>query len=370
MKVMHVVLSLGEGGAESNLYYLLRYLSKHKTDDHSFALCLLKEEGTFGQFLKASISVQVLRLSKFDFSVVPRLVSLFRHSRYDIVHVHLFPEIYYVAAASLLARYPIYVMTEHNVWNRRRSRAWLRPAEQWVYGRYTHITTVGKNTYESLLRWLPAVKPKTSIIYNSVPIEQVITEAKQSSTTRLRLGVQPEQFLLLFVGRLTEAKGVDVLLRAMCLLPNKVVAVFAGWGHQSVNLKQLASQLGINQRVQFLGLRRDVYQLIGAADCVVMPSRWEGLPLVLLEAMAASKPIIATCVGEIPEVLRNGVNGVLVKPNDEHSLANGITQVLEYPDMAHQIATQAGEDAKQFSVEAIAGQYIDLYERLLRSKSS
>ena len=371
MRVLHVVLTLEVGGAEANLYNLLRYLRQADwAREHAFEVCVMAREGPFGRDLRGLVPMHLFGLSKYDARAVPKLAHLVRQGKYDIVHVHLFPELYYTAAVSLLDRGPAYVLSEHGVWNRRRRYRWLRPLESWVYSRYDHITNVGYSVEQSLLAWLPSTRGRTSVLYNCVPLEAFDVARERVQDVRRALDIRPEQFVVLFVGRLMAAKGVDVLLEALNQTSGDVVGVIAGYGPLETELRQKAQELGLGERARFLGMRRDVPDLMCAADCLAMPSRWEGLPMVLIESMAAGLPVIGTPAGEIQHVLQHRVNGLLIPMDDAAELAGAISLLQNDATLRRALARAARLTSNQFSVESIAHQLLDLYENLLQTRKS
>ena len=148
---------------------------------------------------------------------------------------------------------------------------------------------------------------------------------------RLTLGIEPDDFLVLTVGRLQEPKGHVFLLEAIPAVlesfPNTVFA-FAGEGQLREDLESKARSLDITAAVHFLGNRPDIPSLLGVSDCFVLPSIWEGLPIALLEAMAAGLPVVATKVGGIEEVVTDNRNGLLVEPANPMALSRAIIQLL------------------------------------------
>jgi glycosyltransferase involved in cell wall biosynthesis len=147
--------------------------------------------------------------------------------------------------------------------------------------------------------------------------------------TRKSIGIEEPAFVLGSVGRLTTIKGIEYLLRAVALLINErglkpmQVAVIGGGPLQKA-LEELSAELSINEHVRFLGERQDVPNLLRLLDVFVMPSLHEGIPMALLEAMRAGCPIVASAVGGIPEVIRDGKDGMLVPPQDPGALARAI----------------------------------------------
>lgn len=175
------------------------------------------------------------------------------------------------------------------------------------------------------------------------------------------------------LGHISEVKGHPTFVEAAGLLartfPQSRFLVIGGETIQQGlrgQLEQRARDLGLGDRVQFLGFRNDVAQILSAADVVVLPSLAEGFPLAVLEAMACGKPVVATPVGGVPEAIVEGVTGMLVAPGRADLLAQGVATLLQDPDAARRMGQAARQRIEQrFSVEIFGGAVQALYSRLL-----
>ena len=177
--------------------------------------------------------------------------------------------------------------------------------------------------------------------------------------------------IVLTVARFTEQKGHKHLLQALprvLAIQSSVHFVWAGTGPLAIALQKTARDEGLEQHISFLGNRDDVRELMASADVFVLPSQFEGLPLVLLEAMAVGVPIIGSRVCGIREVIRDGICGRLVPPADPNALATAILEVLSNPEKAAQWVLRARERVKRtFTVERMARETIAIYRQLLPS---
>jgi len=202
-----------------------------------------------------------------------------------------------------------------------------------------------------------------------------VTAALEREGQRIRqeLGIGPGAFLVGNVGRLALQKGQRHLIGAMPLLLERVPharAIIAGGGDLEDYLRALASEIGVAEQVHVLGPRKDVPALMHAIDVFVMPSIWEGFGLVLLEAMAAGRPIVASRVATIPEVVADRETGLLVPAGDPLALAEALAELAGQPEEASRFG-EAGRERlrRQFSVEKVVGDTELLYRELLEEHS-
>jgi len=179
---------------------------------------------------------------------------------------------------------------------------------------------------------------------------------------RTELDVEPGERLVLAVGRLVEQKNHALAIRAITEVPDAILAI-AGDGALRDNLERLAQETGVADRVRFLGLRPDARALMGAADVVVMPSRWEGLPLSALEALASGTPLVATDVRGLRELVTDGENALLV-PEEPHALAAALRRVLDDPELAARLGAAGTQVEGAGSDERLVERFLELYERL------
>jgi glycosyltransferase involved in cell wall biosynthesis len=180
-----------------------------------------------------------------------------------------------------------------------------------------------------------------------------------------QLGLTPGRHLVVSVGRLVEQKNQALAIRALADVPDTTLAI-VGEGPLRAELEQLARTMDVAERIVFTGLRPDARALMGASDAIVLPSNWEGLPLVALEALASGRPLVATAVRGIRELLADGESAVLVPPHDPAVLASALRRVLADPALATRLARGGQIVAAAASEEAMIDGYFGVYEELLR----
>jgi glycosyltransferase involved in cell wall biosynthesis len=297
---------------------------------------------------------------------VAQFARLLRVERPAIVHAHLSWPLAcrYELLGAILASVPGIIATEHLFsdvpW--RRSRL----IQRLMCTRVDRYIAVSEDLARQLRERLRFPARKVSVIHNGIPLARYSRQADAS--LRAALAGPGERSLVMTVARLAEQKGQSLLFAALQSLPN-TFAVLVGDGPDRAQLERQACELGLQERVKFLGQRADIPELLACCDVAVLPSRFEGLPLAALEAMAAGKPVVATNVGGTSEAIQDGETGLLVPPGDPIALANAIRAVLGNPALAQRLATAAqARVAQRFSVEVMAEQVTNLYDQVLAAK--
>lgn len=202
---------------------------------------------------------------------------------------------------------------------------------------------------------------KIDVLHNGLDITKYILTG-HADNVRKEYDIPSDKFLYVFVGRLIHQKAVDVLINALKEVSGEAYLLIVGQGKDLEQLKQQAQASGQEKRVVFGGVRSDIPQLLATADCFVLPSRYEGLPLVLTEALAAGKPIIVSDFEAAKEVITDGENGLIVPREDSHALANAMSSIKSDKQLRSNLADSAKKSAERFSishhVEAVL-RYID-----------
>jgi len=292
------------------------------------------------------------------------VLSLMHHIQgFDLVQAHLFPAQLFTPLAAMLveSRVPL-VLTEHTPQHRRRKK-WLYQLEAWMYSRYTAIACASEAIAASLRAWIPHVNQKITVIPNGIDVEKF---QQATAVSRASIGIKDGNCVLLYVASFQPRKDHGTLLRAMARITD-VDLVLAGDGNLRAQFERQAESLGIARRVHFLGCRNDVAGLLKMADIYVHAPTFEGFGIAVAEAMAAGKPIIASNVPGLAQVL--GEAGVLVPPADSVALATGIRRLIESPERRAQLAGAAMQRSRQFSIENTVDAYIDLYSSVLSTNN-
>lgn len=358
--VLQVLPELDPGGAEHVVLSLARHLPAH---GFRVSVAALDGRGALAEkFEQLGCRVTDLGLRRrVSTRAARRLREIIRHDKPGIVHSHLFRAHLASARAVRSTDVRITVATEHQADPRR----WAMRLLRWTSRNTTAITAVSEDVRHHLVT--RGFRPdRVHALANGIeigPIDQAV------AIPPAQLGLPSDAQVVLFVGRLTAQKGLDVLLRAMARLAMShpgLHLLVAGEGSERASLQRLASQLALASRVCFLGHRTDIAELMKTAHLAVMPSRWEGLSLVLLESMAAAVPVVATAVAGHGELVADGRTGLLVPPEDPAAMADAMTRLLEDRAMAsHMAAAACDRVRREFTAGQMAGRYAGLYHGLL-----
>lgn len=300
---------------------------------------------------------------------LPPLIRTLRRLRPAVFHAHLTSALggKYALLAARLARVPVVLGTVHlyiSVGPSRRLTFSQRISTACVH-RYL---AVSHQIARSLHHRFAVPEAKIQVIHNGIPLPGLMTEV--APAFRASLGAIQGQRIVLNLARLDAQKGQRYLLEAAARRP-ELLFLIAGEGPERAELHRQAHILGLEDRVRFLGFRTDRAQLIAACDLFVLPSLYEGLPLALLEAMAAGKPVVACDIGGVDEVITHEVTGLLVPAADSQALTQAIGRVLSDSALAERLGRAARERVVtgftcEAMVQAVTGVYLELLEALSR----
>lgn len=357
MKIVQIVNSITAGGAERLVLDLHREYLRLGHQSCVVTLAGNKQiEGTDGFWCTGC-------RSPYSPAAAARLSRLFRTdplANADVVHVHLFPAMLRVPAALSRAGWKGKLFaSEHSTSNRRRNTLWGKLADSFTYRPYEKVVCVSQGVEEAILVWKPALKSKTVVIHNGARLD-LFKPVDRSSFH--------EPPVILSVGRLSPAKNYQVALKAVAHLIEKTGLVFkwliAGDGGLRTELVQLASELGLDGVVEFLGAREDVPEMIRDADIFFIPSAWEGFGIAAVEAMASGLPVVAGDVPGLREVVGSGT-GLLVDPASTEAMAGALQKLLGDENSALQMGLCGPEKAADYSLEACANSHINLFRGTL-----
>lgn len=367
--VAHVIASLQMGGAERQLVNYL--LAADRQEFKHTVVCLSRRGELAEQVEEAGIPVVVVRMrSRYAPACLWRLARWLRREEAAVVHTHMHRPAMWGRLAGRMAGVPVLVTTEHGkeLWKNR-----LQVALDQLLSRWTsrHIA-VSRDGMEIRLRRERVAPERILLIPNGVPIPDDPENAGGRRRIRDEFGLGPDQPVIGSVGRVIAAKGYSHLLEALKILRTQTPGLrwlAVGDGDSRATLASRAVELGVADTVIWTGARSDVGDLLAAMDLWVMSSVREGLPVALLEAMAARKPIVATRVGGIPDAVNHGSEALLVPPENPGELAKAITTLLQDPQQASTLAAAARQRAAaEYSIASVAGRIEGIYREELSKR--
>lgn len=363
MKVLHVIPHIWKGnGAAKLMRDLIEYQIHH--GDRVTVIALVSCPPTCEEELKRlGCDVFCLKEKKNKYTLYNPFY-IFRLRRrikgYDIVHVHLFPALYWIAFTKWLFSIDAkLVYSEHSAWSNRQSVKVLKPIEKFVYAQYNAIVGVSSDVLEVLNFRFP-FKEELYLINNGIKIDNF---RLAPIANRKELGVPEETVFLLQVSKFDNQKDQKTVIRALSLLPNRFHVVFVGDGPLRVEHEALVKVNHLSDRVHFLGIRDDVPSILKAADIVILSTNYEGFGLAALEGMAACKPVIASDVEGLSAVV--GGAGILFKLHDERDLAGYILRLSEDKVYYNEIAEKCFLRSKEYDYSVMGKSYRELYKKLM-----
>jgi len=354
------------GGAENAMFMLLRSLDREAWEP---TLLLEDDEAVAPLAARAAeLEVPVRRIPPMPLGLtgarqVPALARLLRRERPEVFHAHMSSPVAckWGLAAAVAASVPVVLGTvqvgAYEPPNR--SAYWQLRALARGVDRYF---AVSREIAAELVEDLGWPAEKVEVLYNAVDVEGTAVAAPPG--LREQLGGSETRPLVLTPARLNAQKGHDTLLAAIAEVP-EALFLFAGDGPERERLESLAAELGVADRVRFLGRREDIPQLLAACDVFALPSLYEGSSLAVLEAMAAGIPIVSSAIGGTDELIEDGRSGLLVPPGDVAAWAAALRRVLGDSQLREDFAARARErvDAglrREQNAERVEAAYRDL----------
>lgn len=361
MKVLHVITSLGTGGAEKLLVDSIPIYKKKGIDVH--LLLLNGSKSIFLDELKKDGSCNIYSLgngSVYNPFLIFKIIPFLRE--YNIVHSHLFPTLYWVALAKYLSQSNCKLLhTEHNTHNKRRNKIYLSFLETFIYKKFNKIISISEKVQDNLQKWIKRVEgDKFEVIYNGVNIDKFRSSVP---IDRNLLGIPQNAKVILMTARFNIQKDPNTLIKAFSKIKYlDSYLVFVGDGVLRKASELLADNLGVIDRVLFLGIRTDIPEIINMADICVLSSNWEGFGLVAVEYMASGKPTIVSNVEGLCDIV-SGAGIVFQKGNDEE-LKNEIESLLTDQEKCLVISKKCYERSLCFGINEMTDSYINVYNKL------
>jgi glycosyltransferase involved in cell wall biosynthesis len=363
VRVLHVIKGLGPGGAERLLVSLTA--TRHADVEVHVAYVLPWKSHLVADLEAAGAQVHLLggRRGLADPAWPIRLGRLVGALRPDVVHLHS-PAIAAVGriVLRLRRRRPVIVSTEHNVW---RSFGLLTRLANGITLPLGDATLAVSEEVRASV-W-PRLRDAMRVSIQGVAVSAISARRGERAEARERLGLRPEDVLVVHVANFREKKDHPTLLRAAqaCLDHPRLQFVSVGQGPLEAEVHELHGQLGLGERFRFLGYQPDPVAVLAAADVFTLTSRHEGLPISMLEAMALGLPLVVSAVGGIPEVVTDGVEGLLVPPGDPEPFAAAYVRLADDPAERRRLGAAAARRAEDFDIARTQTGLEALYRSLL-----
>lgn len=368
IRVLWLTKGLGPGGAERLLVSFATAMNRDRFDLQAAYLLPWKDH-LVAELAGLGVPASCLDgPQEADPRWALRLRSLVRAARIDIVHAHspLVAALARPALRTLPKRYrPALMGTEHNVWSSH------HPATRWANRLTLPMEDVTIAVSEEVRASMPT-RParRTEVVVQGVDVDSIAARRGERDAARSELGVGTEELVVVTVANLRANKDYPTLLRAARQLadagePIRFVSV--GQGPLADELEAERDRLGLKDCFQFLGYRDDPVGVLVAGDVFCLSSRFEGLPIALLEAMAAGLPVVATSVGGIPTAVADGREGRLVPAGDHYGLAAAIVELRD-PEVRRRLAAAAADRVRAFGIDRAVQRQQELYELLVRRR--
>ncbi|BCV40210.1 glycosyltransferase [Shewanella algae] len=353
MRVLHVINSLGVGGAEKMLLDIVVCMRRKLSFSVDVLVLADVDISLKNEFLNAGVNVISLnKPTRYSLSNLLPIIKIV--SNYDVIHSHLFPSNYWIAIASLFVRKPRFVTTEHSTHNRRREHFAFKILDRAVYSRYQAIIAISDDTKARLLSWIGHTD-KINVIYNAVNLD-VYSDSSDEVSSNTEYS---KKFTIIMVSNFSKQKDHETVIRAMKHLPKDINLLFVGDGERKEHIISLAKDLHLNDQITFLGTRKDVPALIKNSDLVVVSSHWEGFGLVAVEGMASKKPVVASDVDGLRQVVEGA--GLLFRKGDDIDLASKISSLYQNRQLYDNVCEKCHMRSKDFSIEKLVEKYVEVY---------
>ena len=380
-KILYVIDNMQYGGGERAFGQLISLLSKDKYEID--VAC--KPGGVFEEkIISSGASLRPVDMgSRYSPKAILQLFSIMKKRSIDIVHSQGGRADFFTRVAAKLAGVPIIVSTiampvegfDVNPLRKSVYAAFDRFSERFV----DKFIVVSKALEHALIEKHRINKEKVVLVPNGIEVEEYRPEERgvehgaggKGHGVREEFGLGNKIPLVGAIGRLVWQKGFEYLIKAIPSVAEKfpeAKILIVGEGELEAKLKAESEKLKVRDKIIFTGFRQDIKEILSAIDILAMPSLLEGMPFVILEAMAMAKPIVATDIESITEILDNGKTGILVPPKDPDALSRAIISLLTDGDKARQMGFEARMTVEEkFRVEVIVDRVEKVYQELLQS---
>jgi glycosyltransferase involved in cell wall biosynthesis len=384
IRVMRIITRLNVGGPALHATLLTERLDPGRYESLLVAGTEGPDEGNYLALYQRSLKqLRILPAlgpeirAGQDLLALIQLTRLMRRWRPDVVHTHMAKAGTLGRLAAQLAGVPVRVHTYHGhvfkgYFSPAQTRRFLA-IERWLARRTHRLFVVSEAVRSELVALGVGTPDTTAVVPVGLDLDRFNRSGGLRGQLRAELGLAPDTPLVGIVARLVPIKAHEVFLRAAALVASDrrdVVFLVVGHGERRAELERLASDLELGSRIRFLGWRADLDRIYADLDVVVLCSSNEGSPVALIEAMAAGRPVVATRVGGVPDLVEDEVSGCLVPPGDAAALARAVATLLREPDRRQAIGA-AGQKrvVPSFGAERLLADIDALYRELLAART-
>jgi glycosyltransferase involved in cell wall biosynthesis len=373
MKVLHLINTLSTGGAEMHLLTLCRYLKRQKV---KIVVACLREHVKDSRSLRAEFEREDIRVinleadSRYDWLFLGRIARVLREERPDILHTHLPRADFAGAFARILNTGLIWICSVHALYSQDWAGRWSLPLFNLLWRRADAMLCISHGVRDWLVeRGLPADKAR--VIHYGIEPEKFF-EPRVNLREQWALN---GHVVIGSLGRLEPRKGHDLLITAMSVLAKRapharlLIAGHDPWGY-AATLGGLIDRLGLAEKVRLVGFQNDVASFLDALDVFAFASSSEGFGQVLVEAMAARKPVVASKIAPLTEIVVDNETGLLVEDGTPAAYADHLFRLLSHPEECQRMGRLGQERVrKYFTADKMSQATLSLYEELLRRAS-
>lgn len=365
LKIMHLISSISVGGAQRVLLDLAEKTNRERFEIHVCTFGTTKDRSFLDDFNKLGLPFFQISTSRFyDFKNLTSVLEYIRKHNINIIHTHLTEADIIGRLAGLLTRTPV-ITTIHNEPRRFKDLRVDQRVLNYLSAKYlaTHLVAVSGFLREHFIAEWKVAKENISTIYNGVDVSLYL-----EAPIKRRREANVPNLTITNVGRLSKQKGQHILLEAARKVVNQfpnTQFLFVGQGELEQDLRILTQNLGLEENVVFMGVRRDVADILARSDIFVLSSLWEGLPISAIEAMASACATILTNVGGNCELIEHGKNGMIVPTGDSNALAEAMITLVGQNDLRLSLGRAARTQVvEKFGLALMVRQYEELYKKV------
>lgn len=368
--ILQYIETSGPGGAET---VLLNIASNIDKDRFNPMVVLHKSKWLHEQLLRNKIETEIIPSKRsWDMVFLAKFVRYCRRHKIDLIHSHLFGANLYSCLAGALLRLPVITTFHNELFFQGRSERFMALKSMIIRNFAAQIVFVAEYMKKDYVENLNFPDNKLLTIYNGVESNNGINNF-DSSSLKKELAILNDDLLVGHIANLRPPKGHQYLIKAashVCKqIPNAKFLLIGDEGDGVIKkeIEDLTAELGLGENIKLLGFRNDVNKLLQLIDVFVLSSTSEGLPLSVIEAMASSKPVVATNIGGLPEIVVPDKTGYLVEPQNAEALAVKLMFLLKDKTLRNRMG-QAGRKVieEKYSLQTMIDNYQNLYEELLK----